>query len=263
MLGAIAGDIVGSIYEHDPIKTTDFPLFQENSRFTDDTVMTVAVARALMESDGKGQHDIRRAVIREMQYWGKRYPQAGYGGRFSEWLRTERPLPYHSWGNGSAMRVSAAGWLYRTLEQTLSHAKWTAEVTHNHPEGIKGAQAVAAAIYLLRSGKSGEETMRYIRGVFGYDFRKTLAEIRPAYGFDVSCQGSVPQAMTAFFESSGFEDCLRKAVSLGGDSDTIAAMAGSLAEAYYGIPEEIQRKVHTYMDEEMIEVYRNFLEMRQ
>lgn len=263
MLGAIAGDIIGSIYEHNPIKTTDFPLFQESCRFTDDTVMTVAVARALMEQDGKSRHDATRALIREMQYWGNKYPHAGYGGRFSEWLHTERPLPYNSWGNGSAMRVSAAGWLYETLEQTLSHAQWTAEVTHNHPEGIKGAQAVAAAIYLLRSGKSGEETKVYIRGVFGYDFRKTLGEIRPAYGFDVSCQGSVPQAMTAFFESSGFEDCLRKAVSLGGDSDTVAAIAGSLAEAYYGIPEEIQRKVHTYMDEEMIEVYRKFLEMRR
>lgn len=263
MLGAITGDIIGSIYEHNPLKTTDFPLFHENCSFTDDTVMTVAVARALMEQDGKGQNDIRKAVIQELKYWGNKYPDAGYGSRFIEWLHAERPLPYNSWGNGSAMRVSAAGWLYQTLDQTLSHAQWTAEVTHNHPEGIKGAQAVAAAIYLLRSGKGIEETKRYIRGVFGYDFRKTLDEIRPTYVFDVSCQGSVPQAMTAFFESTGFEDCIRKAVSLGGDSDTIAAIAGSLAEACYGIPEEIQRKTHTYMDEEMIATYCNFLEMRR
>jgi ADP-ribosylglycohydrolase len=263
MLGAIAGDIIGSIYELKPIKTMDFPLFQESCFFTDDTVMTVAVARALMEQAGKSQGDIRKAVIREMKYWGNKYPDAGYGSRFIKWLQTEQPLPYNSWGNGSAMRVSAVGWLYQTLDQTLNYAKWTADVTHNHPEGIKGAQAVAAAIYLLRSGKGMEETKRYVRGVFGYAFHKTLAEIRPTYVFDVSCQGSVPQAMTAFFESNGFEDCIRKAVSLGGDSDTIAAIAGSLAEAYYGIPEEIQRKTHTYMDEEMIAIYCKFLEMRR
>lgn len=263
MLGAIAGDIIGSIYEFDNAKTRDFPLFPENAFCTDDTVMTVAVAEALIKSYGKGQGDVHRAVVKAMQDWGKRYPDAGYGTRFRQWLREPRPLPYNSWGNGSAMRVSAAGWLYSTLEETVSHARWTAEVTHNHPEGIKGAEAVAAAIYLLRNGKDIAATKRYIRGVYGYDFRKTLAEIRPSYTFNASCQDSVPQAMTAFFESIGFEDCLRNAVYLGGDSDTIGAIAGSLAEAYYGIPEEIQHQTHTYMDQGMLAIYCDFLEMRR
>lgn len=263
MLGAIAGDIVGSKYERHPMKTKDFPLFGVGCTFTDDTVMTVAVADALMNTVGMGPKEVRAEVVAKLRYWGNKYPEAGYGKRFLEWLLAFSPQPYYSWGNGSAMRVSAAGWLYATVQKTADHARYSAEVTHNHPEGIKGAEALASAIFMLRQGKSKEEVRIYIHGVYGYDFRFTLDEIRPGYGFDVSCQGSVPQAFVSFFESEDFESCLRNAVSLGGDSDTLAAMAGSLGEAYYGIPDEIKRKTLSYLDDEMVAVYKKFSEMRR
>ena len=263
MLGAVVGDIVGSKYEDHPIKTKKFPLFGEGCTFTDDTVMTVAVAEALMNTMGMGPKEVRAEVIKKLRYWGRKYPKAGYGKRFIFWLAEPFPKPYHSWGNGSAMRVSPAGWLYAAIRQTADHARYSAEVTHDHPEGIKGAEAVASAVFMLRQGKSKNEVKSYIRGVYGYDFRFTLDEIRPGYGFDVSCQGSVPQAFVSFFESHDFESCLRNAVSLGGDSDTLAAMAGSLGEACYGIPDEIRKKTLSYLDDEMVAVYNKFSEMRR
>ena len=224
MTGAIAGDIIGSVYEFDNIKTTDFPLFTDESDYTDDTIMTVAVADWLLNGGD---------LVKVMQQYSAEYPcpMGGYGGRFSYWLMEENPLPYNSWGNGSAMRVSAVGWKFDSLEKTLEVAKETAIVSHNHPEGIKGAQATAAAIYLARSGKSKQEIKQYIETVFSYDLDRTCDDIRPDYSFDVSCQGTVPEAIIAFLDSSDFEHAIRLAVSLGGDSDTLACITGGIAEA--------------------------------
>lgn len=231
MLGAIIGDIVGSKYEFDNIKTKDFTFVSRGCTFTDDTVMTVAVARALIRMKRDNYH-FKAAVIEEMKSLGRKYPDAGYGGRFSFWLEDDLSEPYNSFGNGSAMRVSPCGLIADSLEEALKLAKESAEVTHNHPEGIKGAQAVAAAIFLARQKCSKEEIRGYIEKEF-YPLDKTLDEIRPDYDFDVSCQGSVPQAIVAFLESENFEDAIRNAVSIGGDSDTISAMAGSVAFAFY------------------------------
>lgn len=261
MLGAIIGDIVGSVYEWNGIKTVDFPFWSDGAGFTDDTVMTVACADALMHTMGRNPGEVRAAVIERMQYWGRKYPHVGYGSRFEAWLWEDVPRPYYSWGNGSAMRVSAAGWLYDTMEQTTAHARYTAEVSHNHPEGIRGAAAVAAAVFLLRNGKSKREVKSYVQDAYGYDLSGSLEEIRPAYRFDVSCRGSVPPAFLAFFESSDFESAIRNAVSLGGDSDTQAAIAGSLGEAHYGIPPALREKALTYLDDEMKEVYNKFYQL--
>lgn len=237
MTGAIAGDIIGSVYEFDNIKTTDFPLFTNESDYTDDTIMTVAVADWLLNGGD---------LAKVMQRYGREYPYptGGYGGRFSGWLREKDPLPYNSWGNGSAMRVSAVGWMFDSLEKTLEVAKETAIVTHNHPEGIKGAQATAAAIYLARTGKSKQDIKQYIETAFSYDLGRTCDEIRPFYRFNESCQGTVPEAIIAFLDSSDFENAIRLAVSLGGDSDTLACITGGIAEAFYGIPEDIERQVY-------------------
>ena len=236
MTGAIAGDIIGSVYEFDNIKTTDFPLFTNESDYTDDTIMTVAVADWLLNGGD---------LAKVMQRYGREYPYptGGYGGRFSGWLREKDPLPYNSWGNGSAMRVSAVGWMFDSLEKTLEVAKETAVVTHNHPEGIKGAQATAAAIYLARTGKSKQDIKLYIETTFSYDLGRTCDEIRPFYRFNESCQGTVPEAIIAFLDSSDFENAIRLAVSLGGDSDTLACITGGIAEAFYGIPEDIEKQV--------------------
>lgn len=237
MTGAIAGDIIGSVYEFDNIKTTDFPLFTNESDYTDDTIMTVAVADWLLNGGD---------LAKVMQRYGREYPYptGGYGGRFSGWLREKDPLPYNSWGNGSAMRVSAVGWMFDSLEKTLEVAKETAVVTHNHPEGIKGAQAIAAAIYLARTGKSKQDIKLYIETTFSYDLGRTCDEIRPFYHFNESCQGTVPEAIIAFLDSSDFENAIRLAVSLGGDSDTLACITGGIAEAFYGIPEDIEKQVY-------------------
>ena len=238
MLGAIFGDIVGSHYEFDPTKNYDFRLAHEDSRPTDDTVMTIAVAKALMETYGEDDETIRRAVVKYMRRFGRKYKDAGYGGRFYLWLDEYRPQPYNSFGNGSGMRVSPVGWIYQTLEDTLHYAKLTVEVTHNHVEGIKGAQAIAAAIYLARNGRSKDYIKDWLSNTFHYDLDRTLDDIRPTYEFDVTCQGSVPEAIIAFLESDSYEDAIRKAVSLGGDADTQACMAGAIAEAFYGdVPE--------------------------
>ena len=261
MLGAIMGDIVGSPYEfdHNNYKHKDFPLFSEGSQFTDDTVMTVAVAKGLIE--GKGDPDRTfEEVRREMRYWENAYPHAGYGGMFRRWLRVRDPQPYNSFGNGSAMRVAAAGWLFDTLEKTLEMARVTAEVTHNHPEGIKGAQAAAAAIFLARTGHSKPEIRQYVEETFGYDLSRSCDEIRPGYHHVETCQETVPEAITAFLESAGFEDALRNAVSLGGDSDTLACITGGIAEAFYGMPEELKRETLSRLPGDLLDIYELFLD---
>ena len=249
LCGAIAGDIIGSIYEFRPFKETTFPLFCGSSEFTDDTVMTVANAEWLLSGD---------SLFGIMQDFGNRYP-AGYGGMFWEWLHAYDPQPYNSWGNGSAMRVSPVGWAFDTLEETLEVAKRSAEITHNHPEGIKGAQATAACIFLARTGKSKEEIKEYIEDYFGYNLNRTCDEIRPNYHFDESCQGTVPESIIAFLDSTDFESAIRLAVSLGGDADTMGAITGGIAEAYYGgVPEHIRKEVLKRLPNEFIDVMSRF-----
>ena len=258
MLGAIIGDIIGSPYEWHNIKTKEFELFRHRCRFTDDSVMTIAVGEALMEAQQQEVLDdeeaVKKLLISSMKKWGLKYPDAGYGGSFFGWLISEDSTPYNSWGNGSAMRVSSAGWMADNIINTRKLARWTAEVTHNHPEGVKGAEAVASAIFLARKGAIKEEIHDYITEEFGYNLDRTCAGIRPFYDFDVSCQGSVPEAIIAFLEGTDFEDVIRNAVSLGGDSDTIAAMAGSIAEAFYVIPNRIAREALKRLPDEMREV---------
>lgn len=251
MLGAAIGDMVGSPYEFDDtaIKTVDFPFFSNGSHWTDDTVMTVAVAEALLThpaSDADGM----AAVTESMQRWGRAFPHpnGGYGARFSSWLQSPNPAPYGSWGNGSAMRVSAVGWLFETLEETERWAGVTASPTHDHPEGVKGAQATAAAIFMARTGRSKDAIKSYVTSRFGYDLARTIAEIRPGYHHIESCQQTVPEAIIAFLESVDFEDAVRLAVSLGGDADTLGAITGSIAEAAYGIPDGIKAEAVARLD---------------
>ncbi len=235
MYGAIIGDMVGSIYEGDSIRTKDFPFFQKHCHFTDDTVMTVAVHRALDTFDRT--HDLeafKEALVCEMRTLGRAYPRAGYGKKFIWWLFGDNPAPYGSFGNGSAMRVSPIGDYAASLEEALTLSKASAQVTHDHPEGIKGAQAVAAAIFLAKSGASKEEIRAYIDSNF-YDMDFTLAEIWPDYQFDATCHGSVPQAIMCFLEGESLEDVVRNCIWLGGDCDTTAAIAGGIAAAYYGV----------------------------
>ncbi len=263
MLGAILGDMIGSPYEFDRgRKVKQFPLFIEDSEFTDDTVMTIAVAEALMDSMGKTDDEIRAELVYSMQKWGARYPYAGYGGLFHEWLHSRNPKPYGSFGNGSAMRVASAGWLFATLEETRHMARLTAEVTHNHPEGIKGAEATASAIYMARTGSSKEEIREYIIREFGYDLSRTCDEIRPKYRHIETCQKTVPEAVTAFLEGEDFEDVIRTAVSLGGDCDTLTCIAGGMAEAMYGVPEEIAAEGRKRLPEDMLEVLDRFEEQK-
>lgn len=244
MYGAILGDMVGAPYEYDRSeKRKDFPLWIESSRKTDDTVMTLAVAEALLNTRFASDDKIRNAVIQAMKKYGKLYPYEGYGSRFSWWLSSKDSEPYGSFGNGSAMRVSAAGWLFNSIEKTREVARITAEVTHNHPEGIKGAESVASIIFLARTGHSKDEIRQYVVDEFKYDLSKTCDEIRPTYHHVESCQETVPQAITAFLEGTSFEDVIRNAVSLGGDCDTLTCIAGSMAEAMYGVPEDMKQEV--------------------
>ena len=255
MIGAITGDIVGSIYEFDNIKTKDFELFDKNCMFTDDTVMTVAIAKALMDFekiDEENIEDFKEHLITTMHEIGRKYPDCGYGGHFYSWIMKGKREAYNSFGNGSAMRVSAVGWYAETLEEAEMIAKATAEVSHNHPEGIKGAVATAGAVFLARTGVSMEEIKAYILQYYIIDF--TLDEIRPGYEFNETCQDTVPQAMQCFFESDGFEDTIRNAISIGGDSDTLAAITGAVAEAFYGIDEEIKETALSYLDERLLDV---------
>ena len=264
MIGAILGDMIGSPYEFDRSpKTKEFPLFSKHSEFTDDSVMTIAVADALLTTLGKADEEIKTALVDSMQKWGKKYPDAGYGGMFYRWLHSKHPEPYGSYGNGSAMRVSAAGWLFGTLEETRHVARLTAEVTHNHPEGIKGAEATASAIFMARSGNSKDEIKAYIIQEFGYDLSRTCDEIRPKYHHVESCQQTVPEAITAFLEGTDFEDVIRTAVSLGGDCDTLTCIAGGIAEAFYDVPEEIMLECKKRLPEDMLDVIARFMDCRK
>jgi ADP-ribosylglycohydrolase len=250
MIGAIAGDMIGSVYEHYPLKSEDFTLFGPDNCFTDDTVMSLAVARALLEGKDYG---------REMKILGRKYPWAGYGGNFYNWLFEDEINPYHSWGNGSAMRVSPIGFAFDSEEEVLREAKASAVVSHNHPEGIKGAQAVALAILLARQGASKEHIRGRISTDFSYDLNRSVDQIRPIYSFDVSCQGTVPEALIAFLDSTDFISAIRKAVSLGGDSDTLACITGGVAEAFYReIPAFIQVEVENYLPDELLEILERF-----
>ncbi len=259
MYGAILGDMIGAPYEFDRgSKTKDFPLFSDGSEFTDDSVMTVAVAEALMDTLGGSDGEIMDAVAKRMREWGRKYPYAGYGGRFRCWLADDTMGPYGSYGNGSAMRVSAAGWLGETLEEARRLARLSALPTHNHPEGIKGAESTAAAIWMARNGKSKEEIRDYIVREFKYDLSRTCDEIRPTYHMDESCQKTVPEAITAFLEGTDFEDVIRTAVSLGGDCDTLTCIAGGIAEAFYGVPAELQEECRDRLQPDMLEVLERF-----
>ncbi|MBC6010598.1 ADP-ribosylglycohydrolase family protein [Catenibacterium faecis] len=256
MYGAILGDIIGSPFEFDRgDKTKDFKLFSRRSHFTDDSVMTLAVCEALLKvGQNAAVKEIEDAVITSMQSWGRRYPHEGYGGYFRHWLTARRPEPYNSFGNGSAMRVSAAGWLYDSLEKTRVVAKATANVTHNHPEGIKGAEATASAIFMARNGSSKEEIKKYIENEFHYDLNRTLDEIRPNFHMDETCQKTVPEAIIAFLEARDFEDAIRNAVSLGGDTDTLGAITGSIAESYFGISETLISECRNRINKDMRDV---------
>ena len=276
MLGAIIGDIVGSVYEWNNIKTKEFPLFREDCFFTDDTVMTLAVADAIMQMDRDKLlgPDAEKTFAASMKKWGRLYPNAGYGGRFSQWLVSDDNQPYNSWGNGSAMRVSPCAWAvpqsfmaHESIDQLERLAKTSATVTHNHEEGIKGAVETARAIgFMLRArGYTNEpNSIQHGKQVFishsAYDLTKTLDEIRPTYTFNESCQETVPQAIIAFLESTDFEDAIRNAISLGGDSDTLAAITGSIAEAAYGIPDWMEERAWSYLDEPTRDVCRRWSE---
>ena len=255
MYGAILGDIIGSPYEFDQnnIKTTDFELFSERSEFTDDSIMTLAVAEGLMNCGIDADETVmKKSLVEAMKKYGKRYPFAGYGANFSMWLDEEDPQPYRSFGNGSAMRVSAAAWLCQeSLQKMLQIAAVTAEVSHNHPEGIKGAQATAAVIFMALHGASKEDIKNTVSKVFGYDLTRTCDMIRPSYHHVESCQETVPEAITAFLEGDSFESVIRLAVSLGGDSDTLACIAGSMAEAFYGVPEELKREARERLSDDL------------
>ena len=266
MIGAIIGDMIGSPYEFDRgSKIKDFgPLFIDGSNFTDDSVMTIAVADARMNAGRDADETgVKKEVIRSMKEWGRKYLEAGYGARFYRWLLSDNEEPYGSWGNGSAMRVSSAGWLYESLDRTREVARWTAEVTHNHPEGIKGAESVAAAIYLLRNGESKPGIKKYIEDEFGYDFSRTLDDIRPGYHHVESCQETVPEAFTAFFEGNDYEDVIRNAVSLGGDCDTLTCIASAIAESFYGVPDEIIKECESRLTDDMLSVLERFRNLRR
>ena len=250
MTGAILGDIIGSVFEGKNIKTTDFKLQNFGARITDDSVLTIAVADALLNDRDYNKH---------LLAWAREFPWAGYGRSFREWMHSEAPKPYNSWGNGSAMRVSAIAYAFDDLSEVLEEARKSALPTHNHPEGIKGAQAIALAIFLARSGSSKIQIKDSIEERYGYDLNRKIAEIRPDYKFDVSCQGSVPEAIIAFMDSSDYESTIRLSISLGGDSDTIACMAGGIAEAFYGeVPQELLNYADKKLPTKMKQVLADF-----
>ncbi len=252
MLGAIAGDVIGSVYEMNNVKTKDFELFPSGSRPTDDSVLTIATMDSILSG---------KPFAESYKLWFRRYPNAGYGGNFKRWAISDDMAPYSSFGNGSAMRVSPIGFFYDSLEEVLEKAGESAAVTHNHPEGIKGAKATAAAVYLAKTGSSKREIKEYIETAFGYDLNASLDSIRPWYVNDVSCQGSVPQAIISFLESESYEDAVRNAISIGGDSDTIACITGGIAEAYYkDIPAYIANRVKELLPWDMKGILENFYE---
>lgn len=253
IIGAIAGDIIGSVYEFHPIKIKEFSLFNKKSSFTDDSIMTLAVAQWLLNDKNS-----KEELVKQLQIFGHRYPKGGYGRMFNNWLRTENPEPYNSWGNGSAMRVSPVAWVGDSLEEVQRLARISAEVTHNHPEGIKGALATADAIYLARLGSSKEEIRDHIEIRYDYDLDRTVDEIRPYYKFDVSCQGSVPESIICFLEAKDYEDTIRNCISLGGDADTMAAIAGGIASAYWEVPNDIRSKTINRLSDDLLDVLIEF-----
>jgi ADP-ribosylglycohydrolase len=252
MIGAIIGDIVGSRFEFDNLKSKDFELFTAQSCFTDDSVMTMAIAKTLCDcrNNLSNLKDVSSHAIMNMQSFGRQYINAGYGNRFLQWLLSDDPKPYNSFGNGSAMRVSPVGFIAKDLNECKALSRAVTEVTHNHREGIKGAEAIAVCVFLAKSGLSKELIKNHVNNLY-YNMDFTLDSIREKYPFHVSCQQSVPQAIEAFLESNDFEDCIRNAISIGGDSDTIAAMAGSIAEAFYGVNDELKAKAKSYCDSKM------------
>lgn len=251
MLGAIAGDVIGSVFEWNNVKSKDFPLFSSGSTFTDDSVLTIALAEAILTGADYAQ---------VMRVYYDRYPHAGYGGRFHKWARSDAPSPYSSWGNGAAMRISPAAYAFNTLDEVLQQAERFTSVTHNHPEGIKGAQATAAAIFIARQGGSKQDIRQLVEDRFGYDLSRTVDQIRPAYQFDESCQGTVPEALICLLEASDFEDAIRNAISIGGDSDTLACIAGSVAEPLFGgVPEPIAKAVLAKLDPHLSGVTTRFI----
>ncbi|HIM93515.1 MAG TPA: ADP-ribosylglycohydrolase family protein [Campylobacterales bacterium] len=249
MLGVIAGDIIGSWYEFHATKEKEFELFHPKSKFTDDTTLSMAIAKSILDDE---------PYLDNVVDFGLRYFDVGYGGSFKKWLKGDEHLPYNSWGNGSAMRVSPIAFAFDTEEKVLEEARKSAEITHNHPEGIKGAEATALAIFMARKGASKEEIRKRITTEFEYDLSRTVDEIRPTYKFEVSCQKSVPESIICFLDSNSFEDCIRNCVSLGGDADTMAAIAGGIAEAYYGVPKEIEEKINEYLSDEFVEILKRF-----
>ncbi len=249
MIGAIAGDIIGSIHEGAGTKTKQFRLFGPSNRFTDDTVLTLAVAESILH-----QLDL----VDTLHAYVDRYPHAGYGGAFLDWAMQRRREPYHSWGNGAAMRVSAVGFAYDSVDDVMRNAARIAAVTHDHPEGIRGAQATAVAIFLARTGRDKQEIYDQIVETFGYDLTKPLDEVRETYEFDISCQGSVPESICAFLEAENFEDAVRNAVSLGGDADTMACIAGGIADAYWGVPASIEKNAMDRLDHQLRGVVEEF-----
>jgi ADP-ribosylglycohydrolase len=250
IIGAIAGDIIGSVFEWHNVKTVKFDLFCHESKFTDDSVLTIATMATILNQKGYSE---------TYQLFGRNYPHRGYGGNFKSWIHSENPKPYNSYGNGSAMRVSPVGWYANSLDDAMAEAQKSAEVTHNHPEGIKGAKSVAAAVYMARNGKNKNDIKAFITETFGYNLDRKIDDIRPKYEFDVSCQGSVPEAIIAFLESTDFENAIRLAVSLGGDSDTIACITGGIAEAFYqDIPEYIRENVLNILPKQLISIIEQF-----
>lgn len=262
MIGAILGDIIGSPYEFDRgCKSKEFPLFSRQSTYTDDTVMTLAVGLTFLDAPSSASDDwILRTLADHMRKFGKMYPNAGYGGRFRQWLLNPECKAYNSFGNGSAMRVSSVAWLYNDIDAVRHAARLSAIVTHNHPEGIKGAEATASAIFLARTGHSKTEIKEYIEREFWYDLNRTCDEIRPGYFHTETCMETVPEAITAFLEGNSFEDVIRTAVSLGGDCDTLTAIAGSIAEGFYGVPAELKEECYKRLPEPLFKVLKAFKE---
>ena len=262
MYGAILGDMIGSPYEFDVSpKTKEIDLFNPTIRYTDDSMMTIAIADAIMTvGTDAAEIPMKEQFVKSMQYWGRRYPKAGYGGMFYDWLYEENPLPYGSYGNGSAMRVSSIGWFFDSLKRTREVARWSAMVTHNSAEGVIGAESTASVIFLARTRVAKEDIKEYIVKEFGYDLSRTCDEIRPGYRFDVTCEGTVPVAITAFLEGTDFEDVIRTSVSIGGDCDTLTCIAGGMAEALYGVPDNFKKECEARLPEDAQIVLRKIYE---
>lgn len=260
MLGAIIGDIVGSRFEFNNIKTKDFTLFDTTCEFTDDSIMTLAIAKAILKMDDS--NNLGDLAVQYMHEIGRPYPNCGYGGMFMQWMYTDNMGAYNSFGNGAAMRVSACGFAAKSLEEAKILSKAVTEVTHNHSEGLKGAEATAVCIYLARTGNDMQAIRNYM-DTYYYPMNFTLDEIRDSYQFNETCQDTVPQAIMAFLESTSFEDAIRNAISIGGDSDTLAAITGGIAEAYYDVPDDIRNKALAYLDEPLLQIYNEFKETHQ